>query len=233
MNVTATSHRLLPVFTGLFVACLLISNVANAAKFVQIGFFTIAGGTLIFPISFIFGDILTEVYGYVQSRKVIWTGFASLILMSVFMYLLGKLPAPDFWSNQEGYDMMFGLVPRIIIASMAAYFCGEFCNSVVLSRMKFAVAGQRGWKQAWRFIASTIVGEAVDSVVFFSVAFYGVLANGDMVRAALSAYIIKLIIEIVMTPVSTRFSNWVKHVEGVDQIDLPGETTYNPFVIRL
>ncbi len=226
------SYRLLPVFTGLFVACLLISNVANAAKFVQIGFLTIAGGTLIFPISFIFGDILTEVYGYKQSRNVIWTGFGSLVLMSVFMFMLGKLPAPDFWTNQEGYDIMFGLVPRIIIASMAAYFCGEFCNSVVLSKMKFAVGGQRGWKQAWRFIASTLVGEAIDSLVFFSVAFYGVLANGDLVRAALSAYLVKLIIEIVMTPVSTRFANWVKHVEGVDQIDRPEETTYNPFAVQ-
>ena len=227
------SGRLLPVFTGLFVACLLISNVANAAKFVQIGFFTLAGGTLIFPVSFIFGDILTEVYGYTQSRKVIWTGFASLILMSGFMFLLGKLPAPDFWSNQEGYDTMFGLVPRIIIASMAAYFCGEFCNSVVLSKMKFAVGGQRGWKQAWRFIASTLVGEAVDSIVFFSVAFYGVLANGDLVRAGISAYVVKVIIEIVMTPISLPLSNWVKRVEGVDQIDRPGETSYNPFSVKL
>lgn len=225
--------KLLPIFTGLFVACLLISNVATAAKFVQIGFLTLAGGTLIFPISFIFGDILTEVYGYGQSRKVIWTGFACLVFMSLFLLLVKYLPAPSFWNNQEAYDSMFGLVPRVFLASMIAYFCGEFCNSFVLSKMKFKVSGKRGFSQAWRFIASTIVGEGVDSVVFFFVAFLGVLELSNILQAMLGAYIVKVGIEIIMTPVSTKFSNWVKKIEGVDQIDTPQETNYNPFVVTL
>ena len=225
------SSRLLPVFSGLFVACLIISNVANAAKFVQIGAFTIAGGTLIFPVSFIFGDILTEVYGYTASRKVIWTGFGSLILFSLFMLLLNALPAPTFWQNQEAFDAMFSSTPRIIFASMCAYFCGEFCNSFVLSKMKYLEKGERGLKQAWRFIASTIVGEAVDSIVFFGVAFAGVLAFPDLWKVAASAYVVKVIIEVIMTPVSTRFSNWVKKVEGIDHIDTPKDTSYNPFIV--
>lgn len=225
------TSRLLPVFTGLFVACLIISNVANAAKFVQIGAFTIAGGTFIFPVSFIFGDILTEVYGYAASRKVIWTGFASLILFTLFMLLLNALPAPDFWRNQEAFDLMFGSTPRIIFASMTAYFCGEFCNSAVLSKMKFLEKGERGLRQAWRFVASTVVGEAVDSVVFFTVALAGVLATPELLNVMFSAYVVKVIIEVVMTPVSVRFSNWVKKAEGVDHIDKPKDTSYNPFLV--
>lgn len=224
-------YRLLPVFTGLFVACLLISNVANVAKFLQLGPLVVAGGTLVFPVSFIFGDVLTEVYGYAQSRKVIWTGFASLIFMSLFLLLLGWLPAADFWQNQSAFDSIFGAVPRIIIASMTAYSCGEFCNSFVLSKMKYRAHGKRGFSQAWRFIASTLVGEAVDTIVFFSVALLGTLPATDILQAMMGAYIIKVAIEIIMTPLSTRFSNWVKKVEHVDHIDTPAQTSYNPFAV--
>lgn len=229
---TTQYYRLLPVISGLFVACLLISNVMNA-KFIHIGFLTITGGTIVFPFSFIFGDILTEVYGYAQSRKIVWTGFATLVLASVIFYVVQILPVADFWQNQAAYDSIFGAIPRIVCASMAAYFCGEFCNSIVLSKMKFFTNGRRGISQAWRFIASTIVGEAVDSVVFFFGAFLGVLAFRDIVTAALSAYFVKVVIEIVMTPISSPLSNWIKGVEGVDQIDRPGETSYNPFLVNL
>lgn len=226
------SYRLLPVITGLFVACLLISNVMNAAKFVQLGMLTLAGGTMVFPLSFIFGDILTEVYGYAQSRKVIWTGFASLIFASAMFYLLQVLPAPDFWNNQTAYDSIFAATPRLFLASMLAYFCGEFCNSVVLSKMKFQSNGKRGLSQAWRFVASTIVGEGVDSIVFFVVAFAGTMPVRDMLYTILSIYVFKVVFEVVLTPVSTRVANWMKRIEGVDQIDRPEETTYNPFAVQ-
>lgn len=230
---TPSSSRLLPVFTGLFVACLLISNVTAGAKFVQVGVFTLSAATFLFPLSFIFGDIFTEVYGYAQSRKVIWTGFGSLVLMSVYLWLIQVAPAPAFWQNQAAFDSIFGAVPRVVFASMSAYFCGEFCNSVVLSKMKYWARGKRGASQAWRFILSTIVGEGVDSLVFFTVAFAGVLAWGDLWWTMGSAYLFKVGIEIIMTPLSTRFSNWVKKVEGVDQIDRPAETRYNPFAVRV
>jgi hypothetical protein len=228
----AQSYRLLPIFTGLFVACLIISNIA-AAKFVQIGTFTLAGATLIFPFSFIFGDILTEVYGFAQSRKVIWTGFASIIVMSLFLTLIRYMPAPDFWQNQAAFDSILGTTFRVALASIAAYSTGEFCNSVVLSRMKYWAQGKRGLAQAWRFIASTIVGEALDTIVFFTVAFAGVLTWPDITWAMISTYIFKVGIEVVLTPISLPFSNWVKRVEGVDHIDRPQETSYNPFVASL
>lgn len=227
----AAHSRLLPIFTGLFVACLLISNVASAGKFIQLGVLTLAGGTLVFPISFIFGDILTEVYGYAESRKVIWTGFASLIFAGLFFLLVEALPAPDFWHNEEAYRSILGFTPRIFIASMTAYFCGEFCNSFVLSRMKYVAKGKRGFAQAWRFIASTIVGEGIDSAVFFFVAFYGVLEMQNILQAMISAYLFKVVFEIIATPVSLRFSNWVKKAEGIDHIDHPRDTTYNPFAV--
>jgi queuosine precursor transporter len=226
-----SNQRLLPVFTGLFVACLLITNVMNSAKFLQLGILTVAGGTIVFPISFIFGDILTEVYGYAQSRKVIWTGFASLIFAAAVFFLVQHLPAPDFWQNQAAYDSIFSAAPRIIFASMTAYFCGEFCNSVVLSKMKYRSDGKRGLKQAWRFIFSTIVGEGVDSIVFFTVAFAGVLSASQLVTSIVSAYLFKVAFEVVLTPISTRFANWVKVIEKLDVIDDPKQTTYNPFAV--
>lgn len=226
---TNGGFKLYSVFTGIFVSTLIISNVASSAKIIAIGPFTFPGGALIFPISFIFGDILTEVYGYARSRKVIWTGFFCLLLATLTFYIVQIIPGASFWKAQEAYDTIFSIVPRVVAGSITAYFLGEFCNSWVLSKMKYWARGGRGLKQAWRFIASTIVGEGVDSAVVLAIGFSGVLSFQQMLEVGGSLYLFKVLYEIIATPFSTRFSNWVKRIEGVDQIDSPETTNYNPF----
>jgi len=221
--------KLYSVFTGIFVSTLIISNVASSAKIVSIGPFAFPGGAIIFPISFIFGDILTEVYGYARSRRVIWTGFFCLLLATLTFYIVQIIPGAAFWKGQEAYDTIFSIVPRVVAGSMTAYFLGEFCNSWVLSKMKYWARGGRGLKQAWRFVASTIVGEGVDSIVVLAIGFSGVLSLQQMLQVGGSLYVFKVLYEIIATPVSTRFSNWIKRVEGVDQIDFPDRTNYSPF----
>ncbi|MBI1833488.1 MAG: queuosine precursor transporter [Candidatus Andersenbacteria bacterium] len=222
--------ELFSVFTGLFVASLIISNV-TAPKIVDFGWLQISGATIIFPLSFIFGDILTEVYGYARSRRVIWTGFAAVILLAVSTWIIKVLPPAALWQDQAAFEVIFGLTPRIALASITAYWAGEFCNSFVVSKMKYLVKGKRGGSQAWRFIASTIVGEGVDSIVFMTVAFVGVLPSAAIIQTIIGIYIFKVAYEIIATPFSTRFANWVKKVEGIDQIDYPERINYNPFSV--
>ncbi len=227
--------RLLPFFTGVFVATLIVSNIASSAKLIALGPFVFPGGAVLFPLSFIFGDILTEVYGYERSRTVLWTGFLCLLLGTLTFLIIQALPAPDFWKGGEAYRSIFGFVPRLAFASMTAYFAGEFCNSWVISRMKYGQHGSRGfWTMSWRFVASTIVGEAVDSVVVLVIGFWGVFTLSQAVRVGLSLYVFKVLYEIAALPLSTRVANWVKDIEGVDKIDAPRETNYNPFAfVRL
>ena len=222
--------KLFSVFTGLFVAALIISNVM-AVKIVNFGWLQISGATILFPLSYIFGDILTEVYGYARSRKVIWTGFASLILLSFTSWLVTILPPASFWQGQAAFETIFALTPRIALASMVAYWLGEFSNSVVLSKMKYGVKGKRGIEQAYRFILSTVVGEGIDSVVFMGLAFYGILPTPALLQTMLGIYVFKVVYETVVTPFTVHFSNWVKKVEGVDEIDYPERTDYNPFAV--
>lgn len=219
---------LFSVFTGLFVATLILANVTSQ-KIFALGPFTFPGGAVIFPVSFIFGDILTEVYGYALTRKVIWIGFISLALTAFTFWIVGILPPASFWHDQAAYDKTLGVVPRVVAASILAYWGGEFCNSYVLSRMKYRSGGRRGLSQGGRFIASTIVGTAVDTLVFISIAFAGVYGISELLRVGSSLYLFKVVYEIVCVPVSTSFANWVKKVEGVDHIDQPRQTTYNPF----
>ncbi|HKX31220.1 MAG TPA: queuosine precursor transporter [Blastocatellia bacterium] len=223
--------RLFSVITGLFVASLIISNVASSGKIVALGPLTLPGGAILFPISYIFGDILTEVYGFALSRKIIWTGFACLVLAALTFWIVGVLPGASFWNDQATYDKVLGFVPRIVVASMAAYFLGEFGNSWVLSKMKYWDRGKRGIKQAWRFIASTIVGEGIDSVVFMVIAFTGKLTVSEMITTGGTLYLFKVLYEIIATPISVRFAEWVKRIEGVDHIDYPEYTDYNPFTL--
>jgi len=220
--------KLFSIITGLFCAVLLLSN-ATSSKVIVLGPLTIVGGTILFPLAFIFNDILTETYGYRLARKVIWTGFACQILAIITYYVVGLLPSAPFWPHQEAYMQILGAIPRITLASMTAYFCGEFANSLVLSKMKYWVLGKRGLSQSWRFIASTIVGEGVDSVVFMIIAFVGILETNALISGIISIYLLKVGYEIVATPFSTRFANWLKKVEGVDHIDTPETTNYNPF----
>jgi len=207
----------------LFVAVLMISN-TTASKLVQLGPFIVSGAIFVFPISYIFGDILTEVYGYRASRKIIWSGFAALIFMSFWYWFIQVLPAASFWTNQEAYDVILGAVPRITLASITAYFMGEFSNSFVLSRMKVWMNGKHLWM---RTIGSTIVGEGVDSLVFVTVAFGGTMPIGAMFIIIGSIYLLKVIYEIIATPLTYAIVNKIKRVEGIDVYDKG--INYNPF----
>ncbi len=221
---------LLPVITGFFVATLVLIP-STSAKFIAVGPLNISGSTLIFPIAFIFNDVLTEVYGYERSRRIIWVGFAAQIFAAAVYMLLDAWPSASFWTNQEAFSSVLGQAPRIVLASMAAYFCGEFVNSYIMSRMKHRQAGKRGASQASRFIASTFFGQLVDSVVFMGVAFGGVMANSDLVKTIVTIWLVKVLYEILITPVSIKFSNWIKEREGVDALDAPATTNYSPFKI--
>ncbi len=207
----------------LFVVVLMISN-TTGVKLIQLGSFVFSGAIFVFPISYIFGDILTEVYGYKASRKIIWAGFASLILMTFCYWLVGILPAASFWPNQGAYEAILGAVPRIVLASMIAYFAGEFSNSFVLSKMKVWMNGKHLWM---RTIGSTIVGEGVDSIIFASVAFYGTMPFSALVSLILSIYIFKVLYEILATPLTYFIVNKLKKAEGIDVYDRG--ISYNPF----
>lgn len=230
MEKREADFQLFSIFTGIFVAVLVLVP-SLGSKFIAVGPFNLNGSTLIFPITFIFNDILTECYGYKRSRRIIWTGLGCQVLAAAAYFVVGIWPAAPFWENQDAFMAILGVAPRITLASLTAYFCGEFANSVVLSKMKFREHGERGLKQGWRFVASTIVGEGVDSVVFMSVGFIGVLSTADIVRTILTIYVAKVIYEIIALPVSMRVSNWVKKVDGVDEIDDPQLTNYNPFAV--
>ena len=220
--------RLLPVLTGFFVAVLLLTPPLDS-KFIALGPVEVPGATLLFPVAFILNDVLTEVYGYGRSRRVIWTGMACQLLAAASFWLVGVLPAAPFWHQEQAYATILGIVPRIAVASLIAYFCGEFANSFVLSRMKYAQLGRTGLAQGWRFLASTLVGEAVDSVAFMGIGFLGVLPMETLARTVLTIYLLKVAVEVVALPGSTRLANWLKRVEAFDQVDDPAVTRYNPF----
>ncbi|MFH1587623.1 MAG: queuosine precursor transporter [Candidatus Diapherotrites archaeon] len=211
------------IITGLFVAVLLISNLAST-KILDLGIFVFDGGTLLFPLSYIFGDILTEVYGYKNARKVIWTGFVSAILMAVVFAVVGYLPAAEGWINQAAYDAILGMVPRIVIASLIAYFAGEFSNSYVLAKMKIKTKGKMLWA---RTIGSTIVGEGVDTILFATIAFFGTLPIETFIALVVSNYIFKVGIEVLFTPLTYKIVGFLKRIEGVDCYDY--KTNFSPF----
>ncbi len=216
-------YKHLDTITALFVAVLLISNVASA-KILILGPFTFDGGTLLFPLSYIFGDILTEVYGYSRSRKVIWLGFISALLMSVVFMAVGALPEAPDWSYGEAYDRILGQTPRIVIASLIAYFAGEFANAVILAKMKVATEGRWLWT---RTIGSTLVGQALDTVLFVVIAFVGVLPGSLLPTLLISNYLFKCGVEILFTPITYRVTHWLKHQEQEDHYDR--DTDFNPF----
>jgi len=220
------TYRHIDTVTALFVAVLLISNVAST-KIVDLWFFTFDGGTLLFPLSYIFGDILTEVYGYGRSRKVIWLGFASALLMSLVFILVGKMPSARGWENQEAYEKILGLTPRIVLASLAAYFCGEFSNSFVLAKMKVLTRGRHLWM---RTIGSTLVGELVDTLLFVMIAFGATLSAGLLWTVVVSNYVFKTAVEALSTPLTYWIVRVLKRAEGADYYDL--HTNFSPFYFR-
>jgi uncharacterized integral membrane protein (TIGR00697 family) len=224
---TNKSYNHLPTITGLFVAVLLISNVASS-KILQLGPFTFDGGTILFPLSYIFGDILTEVYGYARSRKVIWTGFLATAMMSVVFAIVGALPPGEGWNGQEAYQTILGTTPRIVLASLLAYLAGEFTNSVVLARMKVAMAGRMLWA---RTIGSTLVGEGIDTALFCTIAFLGAMPAELLMSVIVSNYVFKCGVEILATPLTYGVVGYLKRAEGEDYFDR--ETNFSPFGLRV
>ncbi len=214
------------IILGLFVAVLLISNIAST-KIVQIWRFTFDGGTVIFPLSYIFGDVLTEVYGYKKARKAIWVGFFSAFLMSLILWLVGILKPSEGWNLQNAYMSILGQTPRIVGASLIAYFAGEFTNSVILAKMKILTKGRWLWL---RTIGSTIAGQAVDTAFFCVIAFAGLYAGRLLLSIIISNYIFKVSLEIVMTPATYGAVHFLKKKENIDSYDY--RTSFNPFRFR-
>lgn len=223
---TVHVFKYLDVITVFFVAFLLISNVV-ASKILLLGPLAIDGGGLLFPLTYIFGDVLTEVYGYKKTRKAIWLGLsANLVMAATFMIVGAFPPAPD-WPNQDAYMAILGLSARIVIASVVAYFCGEFINSFVLAKMKIWTKGKLLWS---RTIGSTIFGEAVDTTVFMFIAFWGVLPFDLFIWVGISGYLLKVAIEILFTPFTYLIINWLKKKEHEDYFDY--KTNFNPFSVK-
>ena len=227
-------YRYYELVMAAFVVVLICSNLIGPAKIAQVtlpflGVVTFGAGVLFFPISYVFGDILTEVYGYARARKVIWAGFAGLGFASLMAAVVVALPPAPFWHNQPAYEIAFGSTWRIVLASMSAYFCGEFVNSSVLAKMKILTAGKWLWT---RTIGSTIFGEAVDSSLFYPLAFYGsgIIPNDKLPLVMLSQFVIKVAVEVVFTPVTYKIVNTLKRAEHEDYYDR--DTDFNPFSLR-
>ncbi len=211
-----------------FVTILLGSNVIGAAKVCTVWGFTFGAGVLFFPISYIFNDVLTEVYGYARARKVVWAGFGAIIFASFMSWVVVTLPPAEGWSDQRAYETVFGQTPRIVFASLTAFFVGEFANSYVLAKMKVKTSGRHLWA---RTIGSTIVGEGVDSLVFYPAAFLGVWENRLVLTVMVSNYIIKVLWEAVVTPVTYQVVGFLKRAEQEDFYDV--DTDFTPFSIEV
>ena len=217
-----------------FVTVLICANLIGPAKIAQVelpvaGAFVFGAGVLFVPISYVFGDILTEVYGYARARRVIWAGFGGLAFASFMAYVVVALPPAPFWKNQEAYEIAFGQAWRVAGASMIAYFCGEFVNSYVLAKMKIATAGKWLWT---RTIGSTIFGEAVDSALFYPLAFYGsgIIPDEQLPKVMLAQFVGKVAVEVVFTPVTYKIVAFLKRAEHEDYYDR--RTNFTPFSLK-
>lgn len=231
-------YRYYDFVMALFVTVLLLSNLLSSAKIIDLGI-SLAGldllfdaGTLVFPISYIFGDILTEVYGYKRSRRVIWMGFLASGLLGFFVWLAGILPSEGYWAEtvgQAAYDAVLGGVSGLVLASMAAYWVGEFTNSYVLAKMKIATEGRFLWA---RTIGSTIAGQAIDTTTFFILATaLGVFPAESMVALIISNYLLKVGFEVLLTPLTLVIVGALKRAEDEDYYDR--DTDFNPFRLEI
>lgn len=207
-----------------FVTVLLCANLIGVGKPVTLFGFTFGGGNLFFPLSYLFGDILTEVYGYARSRRVVWAGFAALVFASFMSWAVIALPPAEGYAGQAALESIFGSTWRIVGASMIAYFVGEFTNSYVLAKMKIMTQGRMLWA---RTVGSTIAGEAVDTVIFYPLAFYGTWPTELLLTVMLGNYLIKVGWEVLATPVTYRVVGWLKRVENEDVYD--HGTDFSPF----
>lgn len=208
-----------------FVTCLITANII-AVKLVNIFGLVVPAAVIIFPISYIFGDVLTEVYGYAASRRVIWLGFFCNLLAVIAIAIGGALPAASFWQNQAAYDAILGYTPRLLVASFIAYLIGEFANSFVLAKMKLATRGRWLWT---RTIGSTFVGQGLDSLVFMTVAFVGTIPLDGMANAIVTQWLFKVTYEVLATPLTYAAVTWLKRKEGMDVYD--EGTNFNPLTM--
>jgi uncharacterized integral membrane protein (TIGR00697 family) len=234
MQAKARTYKYFDLVMVAFVVVLVCSNLIGPAKAAQIdlpliGAVTFGAGVLFFPISYIFGDVLTEVYGYARARRVIWSGFAALVFAAVMAAVVVALPPAPTWENQKVYEIAFGNTWRIAGASMIAYFCGEFVNSYVLAKMKVATEGRY---MRTRFVASTVAGEAVDSSIFYPLAFWnsGIMPNELVLTLMVSQFIAKTLVEVAFLPLTTRIVTALKKAEHEDHYDR--NTDFNPFTLK-
>ncbi|MDD3315609.1 MAG: queuosine precursor transporter [Syntrophaceticus sp.] len=223
---TSNVSSLFVILGCLFVTCLLLSNII-AGKLISVFGMVLPAAVILFPVTYIFGDILTEVYGFKRSRLIIWTGFACNLLMAAVFMLVVVLPHPEFWQSQDAYQTVLGMTPRVVAASLIGYFLGEFINSAVLSKMKLLTRGR--WLFS-RTIGSTIVGEGIDTVVFITIAFAGTIAVPALLSMMAAQYIVKVLYEIAATPLTYLVVGWVKKKETVDTYDW--DVNYNPFSLE-
>ena len=218
------AYRYYDLVMAAFVTVLLCANLIGAAKVARVWGVTFGAGVLFFPISYVFGDVLTEVYGYARARKVVWAGFGALIFASFMSWAVLAFPPAPGWPYQAAFETVFGSTPRIVLASLIAYFAGEFCNSYVLAKMKLLTSGRFLWT---RTIGSTVVGQAVDTTVVMFAAFYGTRPTSVILRLIVAGYLIKVVYETLMTPVTYWIVNFLKRTEHVDYFDY--DTNFNPF----
>ncbi|MEK6579064.1 MAG: queuosine precursor transporter [Bdellovibrionota bacterium] len=221
------SYRYYDLIMAAFVTVLLAANLIGGAKVCEIFGISFSAGVLFFPASYLFGDILTEVYGYARSRKVVWAGFIAMIFASAMASLVVALPPAEGWHNQDAFEIVFGSTWRITLGSLTAYFVGEFANSFTLAKMKIATKGKYLWS---RTIGSTIVGEFFDSMIFYPIAFMGIFSNELLIRVMLANYLMKVCWEVAATPLTYWFVAFLKKREREDYYDY--KTDFTPFSLK-
>jgi hypothetical protein len=224
------SKELSPVFlvlSCLFVTSLLLSNII-AGKLILVFHLVLPAAVILFPLTYLFGDVMTEVYGYRKARLVIWVGFACNALMAMVFLATITLPHPSFWQNQNAYATVLGMTPRLVAASLAAYWAGEFSNSAILSVMKKLTGGRWLWT---RTIGSTIAGQGVDTLIFIVAAFSGLVPGGVLTQMVVGQYLWKVAYEAAATPLTYLIVGWLKRAEGIDTFDWG--VRYNPFRLEV
>jgi uncharacterized integral membrane protein (TIGR00697 family) len=212
------------IVTAIFITCLITANI-TAVKLIEVFGFVIPAGIIIFPISYIFGDVLTEVYGYRQARRVIWLGFFCNLIAVIAIWIGQVLPSASFWDGQKAYERILGYTPRLLVASFFAYLVGEFANSFVLAKMKIATRGRWLWT---RTIGSTLVGEGLDSFIFMILAFAGTIPITALTLGILTQWVVKSAYEAAVTPLTYLVVNFLKRNEGMDIFDY--DTRFNPLM---
>jgi queuosine precursor transporter len=234
-TVSGSHFRYFDFVMAAFVTILLLSNVLGAGKVAVvtlpgIGDWPFGAGILFFPISYVIGDVLTEVYGYAHARRCIWAGFGALLFMAFMAMVVVALPPAATWTGQSAYETIFGQVPRIVFASMVAFWAGEFANSYVLAKMKLWTKGRMLWS---RTIGSTVVGEGIDSLIFYPLAFWGAAGwtNDLVLQVLLTQWVLKVSWEVLLTPLTYVVVGFLKRREGVDVYDT--STDFSPFATKV